>query len=135
MQRYAHGLSGTIDRCNAEILLAHRRRAILLITGGNAYVLDIGTEGPINFIRPERASIDWPSDEFPKRFEIGELRMYGIIVGSLRIVHVGREPDNVLDPAALNEAQQFCDFQLAPGRRTVVAVGPGFVGALGHVGI
>src|SRR6266705_4675522 len=135
MQRYAHGLGGAIDLGNSEILLTHRRSAILLVTGRNAYVLDIGAEGPINFIRPERASIDWPRDEFPKRFEIGELRMDGIMVGRLRIVHVGREPDNVLDPVVLDEAQQFCDFQLAPRRRTVVAIGPSFVGALVDVGI
>src|SRR6266513_2683832 len=121
MQRYAHGLSGAVDLSNSEILLAHSGCAILLITGGNAYVPDIGAERPVNFIRSERASIDRASDEFPKRFEIVELRMHGIIVGRLRIVHVGSEPDNVLDPAALDEAQQFCGFQLAPGRRTVVA--------------
>src|SRR3979490_2266506 len=135
MQRYSHRLRGAIDRCDAEILLADSGSPILLITEGDAYVLDIGAEGPIDFVRPERAGVDRPGDEFPKRLEIGKLRTYGIIVSRLRIVHVGREPDYVLDPIALDEAQQFCDFQLAPRRRTVVAIRPGLVGTLGHVGI
>ena len=37
-------------------------------------------------------------------------------------MHVRGDPDGVADPPIADEAQQICNFQLAPERRAVVAI-------------
>ena len=71
-----------------------------------------------------------PADKLPERREVLERRALRAVVVRRAEVHIGGEEVHVADVAAMDEAEQILQFQLAAERGAVVGVGP----VLGNVG-
>src|SRR5262249_4454719 len=65
------------------------------------------------------------SNEFPEGVKIGELGVRRIVEMGRSIVHVCRQPHDVLKGVVLEEAEQVGQFQLTAKRRAIT-VSPGF---------
>src|SRR5690348_4133464 len=124
-----------VDPAEPEILTPIERRAVLLQVLGDAEKYLLGSEGLVDLVGPEGAGVDRPGDELPERVELPELRPFGLVVIGGGIVHVGRYPDHIADAMLADEGEEARELELAAQRGTVVAIGPRFEGALGHVGI
>src|SRR3974390_3295319 len=60
-------------------------------------------DGVGEFVRSERAGMQRSRDELPERLEILEPRLVGIVIVGCGVVHVGGQPDRVVDRRGLDE--------------------------------
>ena len=120
-----------VDASEAEELIPLARRTVWFHAGWNRQEADLRAERAIEIVRPERARVQRPGDEFPERHEVGEARTRRIVVIRRRVVNVGGDPDNVADVAVADETEQLRNLQLAAERRAVVPVGDGLEAAAG----
>src|SRR3989442_509717 len=94
VQRRRHRVGGSVDHSHAVVLLALRRRAVLLHTRRHALVADVGTEGVVDLTGTERPGVDGAGHEFPERRELGEPGPPGIRTLAL-IDHENKKVDLV----------------------------------------
>ena len=125
-QRRRETARSRLDVERAEELQSLTGRPIRLQIGRNRVEDRPAPERRVHSIRPERASVKRPGDEFPEWREVGKDRAPGIELVGRRVVHVGGDQDNVVNALPLDERQQLCELELASAGRTV-AVRPRFV--------
>src|SRR5258708_599705 len=122
LQRHVHAFAAAVDLDLAVELHPGRWRQVLLAVGGRLLEHHLRPERVVELIGPEGPRVERTGDEFPERIEIGELRLRRIVEMRGGVVHVGGEPDHVLDAVVLDGAQEFGDVELAAEHRPV-AVG------------
>src|SRR5437773_10900948 len=98
------------------------RRTIRFQAWRDAHEPDLRPECRVERIRPERAGVHRPGDEFPERIERGEARACRTVMMRGAVVDVGSDPDDVADAAIADELQKPRDLQLAAERRAIVSV-------------
>src|SRR5262249_48534799 len=98
------------------------RQVLTLLLARRLYVDELGPEGHVERVGPERTSVERTGDKFPEWFEILKYRFVRIVVVSRGVVHVGSEPDCIAYTRALDERQNVGDLKLASTRRPVVAL-------------
>src|SRR5262249_50110375 len=86
--------------------------------------LHLRPKGVIELVRAKGPSMQGSGNEFPEGVEVGELGLRWIIEMGRCVVHVCREPHDVLDGVVLEESEQVCQLQLA-AKRWAITVGPG----------
>ena len=100
---------------------------------------DFAAKGPVHLVGAEAARIQRAGDEFPERVEVLEAGALGAEMVGRRVVHVGREPDHVVDARVLDALEQARHLQLAAPGCAMLAIGHGLplgaalsVLAIGH---
>jgi hypothetical protein len=118
------------NRCAVDVIQAHRHRRAAAIDIHLSKELQTGkrriigrrrgflkdhlrTEGVVQRVGAKAAGIERAGDEFPERVKISKLRLLGIVVMDRAIVHVGSEPNDVLDPLTFDVSQNVCDLEFA----------------------
>jgi hypothetical protein len=74
--------------------------------GAGAHEAHLGAERRVERVGPERPGVHRPGDELPERVERGEGGARRAVVVRGRVVHVGRDPDDVAHARPLQVGEQ-----------------------------
>src|SRR5206468_8089869 len=83
------------------------RRPIWFHPGRNGQEAYLRTEGAIEIVRAECASMQRTGDEFPERREVGEPGARRIIMVRRGVVDVGSNPDDIRNVLLPDESEQL----------------------------
>jgi hypothetical protein len=112
LQADRHHRCAAIDVYLAEELQPGVRREIRLPRFRRPLEHHLRAEGIIQGIRAKGAGVEGPGDKLPERVELLRLGRPRVVVMGRAIVDVGREPHDILDPFAFEEAQNLGNVEL-----------------------
>src|SRR5690606_1292437 len=119
----AHGHNGRpgVDVDLAEELIAGERRRVC--RRRRLLKNDLWPERVVQAVWPEAARVQRAGDELPERREVREPGASRIVVVCGAVMHVGGEPDDVIDARPLDEPQELGDLELSAESRAVAVCG------------